>query len=126
MAVLIAKKFAPPAVVYSFNMTAGQAGGFVQGYESSGAFGSPFGSIDAEPIPDHALVFLLSGLSKSIAFSGDAVSLLSGLTVWVDGVEFPFDAADWNFNSGTGNTGGTWDDVGPAFVDTQSYFVEIK
>jgi hypothetical protein len=108
---------------YSFTMTA-EDGGPVIGYDI-GVIGT-FGSIDAEPIPGETLLNLFSGFVNNIAFSGDLTSLLSGLTVWVDDVEYPFDLADWTYQSGGDVTDASWDEAGPVFVDSNMYFVEIK
>lgn len=109
---------------YSFTMTAGQAFGFVNGYSTGGDLGA-FGSIDQEPISGQTLaaLFELGGGDGSINFDGDIVSIVSGLTVWVDSVEYPFDS-DWVFADGF--TAGEWTGSGPAFVNTNMYFVEIK
>lgn len=111
---------------YSFTMTAGDSGVGVLGYNSDEDLieVGPFGSINAEPVPGADLLLLISGLS-AIFFSGNQVALLAGKTVWVDGVEYPFDGSDWAYDEG-GFTGGEWVTGGPTFVNAGVYFVEIK
>lgn len=108
---------------YSFTMTAGDYLGSAQGY-SDGSLFPVFGSINAEPIPSNPLLALFTPTLKIISFDGDAETLLTGLSVWVDGVEYPFDGSDWEF--GGSDTYATWDAGGPTFVDGVQYFVEIK
>jgi len=126
MAVLIVRK----AVVeggggdFSFNMTAGDLGGVAQGY-SDGSLISAFGSIDAEPIGGTTLTFLITGsVGATISFAGNITATVAGLSVWVDGVEFPFDGVDWTFDGE--ETVASWDTAGPTFVNTVTYFIEIK
>lgn len=111
---------------YSFTLTAGDLFGFVQGYGVAAFIGSDFGSIDAEPVPGHALYLLLSGGENGITFNGNAAALLTGLQVYVGGVAYPFTGDDWTYDGGTGTTSGTWITGNPVFVDGNSYFVEIK
>lgn len=118
---------------YAFNVTAGTDGSNV-GYVASN-----YGSIDAEPVPAHALetcvYFPLPAVALS--FSGDAVSLLAGKHLWVGGVDhgLPQDVgagADWQYDSDGSLTGapavtfGYWLTGYPTFVNGNSYFVEIK
>lgn len=118
------KKSAPPAPSGpSFNMTAGAFSGVVFGY-SDGSGLPAFGSIDAEPIPGHDLIANVSGFSQAITFAGDAVSLLSGLTVWVNGIQYAANFSGWGlFGS---DTQGSWSSDGPDYADGNSYFIEIK
>jgi hypothetical protein len=110
---------------FSFNMTAGDFVGVLQGY-SDGSQTSAFGSIDAEPLPGNNLALCISGSLPGITFHGDATSTLTGLTVWVDSVEYPFDGQDWMYNSDSDLTESLWDVASPTFVNTNAYFVEIK
>lgn len=118
---------------YAFNVTAGTDGSNV------GYVASDYGSIDAEPVPAHALetcvYFPLPAVALS--FSGDAVSLLAGKHLWVGGVDhgLPQDVgagADWQYDSDGSLTGapavtfGHWLTGYPTFVNGNSYFVEIK
>jgi hypothetical protein len=112
----------PPAGL-SFNMTAGDLAGIAQGY-SNGSVVAAFGSIDAEPIPGNDLKLFIDGAGGGIAFDGDVMALVAGLTVWVDGVEYPFDGDDWATDGD--QTQGTWASSAPVFLDAVSYFVEIK
>ena len=114
---------APPSG-YSFNMTAGDPNGSIQGY-SNGSLLPAFGSIDAEPISGETLLYLATGsIANEMRFDGDIVSLLSGLTVWVDSVEYPGNG-DWFLSSG--DTFMVWSAPNaPVFVDTTMYFIEIK
>ncbi len=124
MAVLIVRKAAAPAGGEgSFNMTAGDfgAGTFV-GYFPAFAIGS----IDAQPLPGTTLNLLISGSGgNAIAFSGNQMATLGGKTVRVDSVSYPFDGADWAYDSGDDQTVGLWDTAGPTFVNAGAYFVEI-
>lgn len=108
-----------------FNMTAGDFSEAVQGY-SDGTQVTAFGSIDVEPIPGNDLSALFTGVSDGISFHGDVTSIVTGLTVWVDGVEYPFDGFDWVYSSGSDLTSGVWNVGGPVFVNTAIYLVEIK
>lgn len=114
-------------VAYSFNMTAADYFGFVQGFSDGGLFDA-FGSIDAEPIPGHDCVALYyaSAFSAVICFEGDVTAMLAGRTAWIDGVEYPF-TQDWQYGEEDGNyTIAEWDTGKPVFVAGSSYFVEIK
>lgn len=124
MAVLIVRKAAAPVGGDgSFNMTAGEFAGAIRGYFP----GLGFGSINTEPFAGETLNLLISGSgSNGIAFAGDLTAMLAGLTVWVDGVEYPFDGQDWAYDSGEDQTTGAWDVAGPVFANTVTYFVEIK
>jgi hypothetical protein len=119
---------APPAPSGpSFNMTAGSAFDFYYGY-SNGAGDLPltFGSIDVEPFPGNELIVFLGGGFQVVQFDGDIVALLSGLTVWVNGVEYPDSFTGWSLVSG--RTEGSWvnEESGPAFADGNTYLVELK
>lgn len=106
---------------YSFTMTAAMSG-FVTGYVAGSA-----GSISAEPILGQTLLELwsLSGLAV-IAFDGDVTGLLSGLTVYVDGVSYAAGFSGWEYDEGGDATYGTWASGGPDFVDAGVYAAEIK
>lgn len=112
---------------YSFNLTAGNFAGSVFGY-SNDLIGSPFGSIDGEPIDGtNYLKGMISGSLNAIVFEGDATTLVTGKTVWVDSVEYVFDDADWAYDGGEDHTIGSWDTGGPDFSGGAGpYFVEIK
>lgn len=119
--------FSPAAAVaagYSFNMTAGDFGGSIQGY-SDGNLLPAFGSIDAEPVSGETLVALIDQGSGSggIVFTGDLLAEFTGLSVYVDSVEYPFDT-DWSNEGGVTQAG--WSSSGPDFVNTTVYFIEIK
>lgn len=118
---------------YAFNVTAGTDGSNV------GYVASDYGSIDAEPVPAHALETCVYSPLPAVAlsFSGDAVSLLAGKHLWVGGVDhgLPQDVgagADWQYDSDGSLTGapavtfGYWLTGYPTFVNGNSYFVEIK
>ena len=114
--------FSIPAVGY--NADAGGSGGF-----------SPwanFGSIDAEPLATGDLLTLVSFVQSgsnlgAVYFSGDRVSELSGLSVWVDTTEYPFTGVDWTYSGENGKTYATWShNTGPVFANTVSYDIEIK
>src|SRR5690606_27136248 len=71
-----------------FTMVAGSGSG-ITGY-SDGAVVGPFGEISSQPLVGH-LVSLLGtdGVSPLTAyFHGDAVVLLTGATLYIDGVPF--------------------------------------
>lgn len=115
---------------YSFNMTAGDVGGAIQGFSNSAdnPIGSAFGSIDAEPIDGTNFLrttYTISAASYAgeVRFEGDIVSTLTGLQIYVDSVLYPFDT-DW-YND-AGETVGEWASGGPQFTDTVVYFIEIK
>lgn len=122
----IIRNQAPAPSGYSFTMTAGNYFGAIQGYGNSPSEGFVFGEIDDEPIPAHSLGILCSGALNQCGFHGDVLSLVSGKTVWVEGVPFPFDGADWLYYPESGNTGGIWVSSGPVFVENGVYFIEIK
>lgn len=108
---------------YSFNMTAGVYGGFITGYYAGLA-----GSIDQEPLSeDFPLQVLATGLINGIAWPSDVISLVEGMTLWVDGVEYPF-GSDWAYDPGEDLTSAYWDEsfLPPSFVVDTTYFVEIK
>lgn len=116
---------------YSFTMTAGDYATVIQGYNIDDSSGLPvMGSIDAEPIPGHVLGVLYTSSSQQgmIVFVGDVTALVSGKTVWVDGVEYPFDSSGWQSTGGDGGsiTAAPWNTAGPVFVGGVSYFIEIK
>jgi hypothetical protein len=117
-------QFPQPAGVFTpFVLTAGADSGFV-GY-SDGTLLPAFGSISVQPISGETMTALASsGGAGAVYFIGDIVSLLSGNTVWVDDVEYPFDSFDWTFSGGL--TGAEWSAEAPTFVDTVQYDVEIK
>lgn len=122
------KKAAPdPGGGYSFTMTAGDYQGIIQGYGP----GFEIGSIDAEPIPGHPLlgIFLWGSSFWATAFTGNCLELVAGKTVWVDGVNYPFDSYDWVYDA-DGPYGdatiGEWASAGPTFVNQGVYFIEIK
>jgi hypothetical protein len=61
-----------------------------------------------------------------IGFTGDQMAVLAGKTVWVDGVEYPFDN-DWEYDEGEDATAGQWLDGGPSLpVRPELYAVKIK
>lgn len=105
-------------------LTAGNLGGFVGYSNGSYSFFSAFGSISAEPIVGQVLAALFSGGSDEVVFSGDATAALAGLTVWVNGVEYPFDGPDWEFDGEF--TAASWVSAGPTFVNGVAYSIEIK
>lgn len=110
---------------YSFNLTAGDYFGALQGY-SDGSLIDAFGSIDADPVSGHALAIFVDGASASIVFDGDCVTELSGKTVWIDSVEYPF-SNDWAYDSENGYTVADWGGGSPPdFTDSSTYLVEIK
>lgn len=124
----------PPSGGYSFTMTAGDiyAAGVAFGYLKEGYFSAPtdYGSIDQEPVPGHALIMIAYStmiIDSSVVFLGDATALLSGKTVWVDGIEYADDFSGWSFNSTV--TAGDWTAnpaSAPVFVGNEEYFIEIK
>lgn len=111
---------------YSFTMTAGVFSGVVLGY-SDGSVIPAFGAIDGEPVSGHALAFLSSSASGAggMSFAGDATALLSGKSLWVEGVEYPFDDADWAYD-GSSLTSASWATGAPPLADTSIYDCEIK
>lgn len=126
--------FAPEVEVepagYSFTMTAGDFAGIVSGYltaEASG--GSQVGSIDEEPIAGHPLYQFVAyndGSLGGIIFEGDATADVAGKSVWVNGVEYPFDDADWTYDAGEDRTVGGWATGTPVFAPASVYPSEIK
>jgi hypothetical protein len=109
---------------FSFNMTAGDDEGGNTGFAGAGnAFAiPPIGSIDAEPITGEVMdVCVENDSAFVIAFVGDLTATLAGLTVWVDGIEYPPDS-DWSFSGVTFYSSNS----PPEFLDTNSYFIEIK
>lgn len=113
---------APKSTGYSCTMTAGASSG-ITGY-GDGVFMPLMGSIDHEPIPGATLLFLASGSGISwIGFVGNLVSLLSGLTIWIDNVQYP--VLSWSYEESDNITVSDSVDL-PLFVDSQQYFIEIK
>lgn len=104
---------------FSFNMTAGNFFGIIIGYQQAA-----YGSIDVEPIFGHDLVSLSSGIASQFVFDGDITSLVVGLTVWVDGVDYG--TGLFGFVYGGSTTTLTWFGTGPTFVNGISYLVEIR
>lgn len=106
------------SAAFSCTMTAGTLG-HLYGY-----YAGVFGSISNEPVPGAELAAIMTnGSAGQIFFYGDWVSTLAGLSVWVDGVEYPFDDHDWTYTSAT-EAG--WSSAGPTFVDGLSYLIEFK
>lgn len=96
---------------------------FATGYISGGSTGS----INQEPIPGQTLrQFVSSFGTTSIKFEGNIAALLSGLTVYVDGVSYASGFSGWSYDGGDGATVGTWASGGPIFVASSVYAVEIK
>lgn len=135
----IRKKPAPdPGGGYSFTMTAGDftpIGGVPPGVVA-GHFRGLIGSINAEPIPGYPIIACGSDSAgellapfpcEVLAFEGDAVSLLAGKSVWVDGVELLPILQDWTYNTSTipPSTSIALGD-GSLFQPSQQYFIEIK
>lgn len=111
---------------YSFNLTAGDGpSSLYQGY-SDGSLVGAMGTIDAEPIPGHTLIVFLDAISPTIIFSGDATAKVSGKSIWVDSVEYPFDSMDWEYDSEEDYTFGEWSSGQLDFTATVEYFCEIK
>lgn len=95
---------------------------FAKGYISGGT-----GSISQEPIPGQTLrQFISSFGTTNIKFEGNIAALLSGLTVYVDGVSYASGFSGWSYDGGGGATVGTWASGGPIFVASSVYAVEIK
>lgn len=121
----------PPPASYEFNLTAENISGTstFTGYDSAGMFGTPGGSIDAEPIAGNTLIACMTGnpseygFGAVVVFSGDTTSLLSGKTIYIDSVSWGAPYTDWFFEDG--NTSAYWASV-PVFVNGLTYFVEIK
>lgn len=105
---------------YSCTITAGQSGSD-RGYDTTGGFGT----LDKQPVPGFTLQAFanLSFIQATMEFTGNALSLFAGKTVWVNGVNYP-GGSGWNFDSGY--TYWDWTSGGPNFVNGNSYFVEIK
>lgn len=115
---------APPAA-FSCSMTAGNFSGAVFGY-SNGTGIPAFGSIDQQPIPGETLNLLAGPPLSGIQFAGDVTSSVAGLSVWVDGVEYPFDSQDWTHVMPANVTTGSWTSGAPTFANAVTYFIEIK
>lgn len=127
--------FAPsvfdPGGVFATTMTSGNGfGGTVFGFIDD-VFAATFGSISQEPISGEVLRALVGTF---VMFEGDLVSELSGLTIWVGGVEYPFDGDDWTLDSDGSSTGvanstyASWSSAGPDFSPGtgEQYAIEIK
>lgn len=119
---------------HDFRLTAGNFAAAIFGFSGAVIYGgSPFGSINHQPVgigPLDTLVydpgqFLSPGSTGQIAFPNvDLTAALAGLSVWVDGTNYPFNLANWTF---TGNTFGAWGTSGaPPFADGVGYNIEIK
>lgn len=116
---------------YSFTMVAGDYFSLYSGYLSSAGSGGgpPVGSIDAEPIPGHPLYqfLVINGqYFGSFGFGGDALAALAGKSVWVSGIEYPFDDIDWTYDGDLDATLGVWGTGTPALVPGLTYFCEVK
>jgi len=106
-------------------MTAGTDGDVQLGYSSV-----YFGSISNEPMLGlnlTDLIYTTAGYGGICAFAFDATALLAGLTVWINGVEYPFDVSDWSYLDWQESTWGTWSNAAtPVFVNGVTYNVEFK
>lgn len=118
---------------HDFRLTAGNYVSAVFGFSAGTIYGVSFGSINHQPVgigpldtcfydPTQAVV---PGSTGQVAFSGvDLTAVLAGLSVWVDGTNYPFNLANWTF---TGNTFGAWGTSGaPPFADGVGYNIEIR
>ena len=108
---------------YSFTITA--ADYLAAGY---GFVAPDTGTLDsAEPLDAPHTLYVCATLPLYggflVYFVGDCATLLSGLSVWVDGVDYGTGDSGWNFADGYT----TWSRAtgGPTFAATQ-YFVQIK
>lgn len=80
-----------------------------------------------QPIPGQTLrQFVSSFGTTNIKFEGNIAALLSGLTVYVNGVSYASNFSGWSYNGGDGATVGMWASGGPIFVASNVYAVEIK
>lgn len=113
-----------PVYPQSFTMVAGTVDTGDFGY-SVGVVGNEAGSIDREPIPDSGLVVLVTGSQNLVAFPDDdaVLELLTGKSLYVDGIEYPF-TIDWAAGGGYVQAG--WTTGAPVFADSESYLIEIK
>lgn len=89
------------------------------------------GSISNQPIPGQTLVALYyspGAGGSTIGFSGHIAATLSGLKIWVNGVQYPF-TTDWQeISPAEGNfTQGLWTGgAAPQFEEFSFYDIEIK
>lgn len=120
--------FAPSGgggTAYTFDMTAGNYFNFAFGYNPLG----PYGSISQEPLPGHNIVEIVtfrpsSNIILVVVFQGDATSILSGLTVKIDGAEVTH--PDWYYSSGPNQTRVDVNPYPSLFVEGQTYSFEIS
>lgn len=122
--------FIPPKVTaggYSCTMTAGVDGGDA-GFSVAGAYGS----INAEPVPGETCeaIGTSGGAIFIVSFTGDITATLSGLHVWVDGVDYGAGediglGAGWHVNAGSTLWARTSPTL-PTFSNGVGYLIEIK
>lgn len=88
--------------------------------------GTPIGSLSGEPVAGQTMAeFLVGTMGSWVAFVGNVPGALSGKSVWLNGVNYPFDAADWYYYGADGHTYGEWAVGGPA-ATPGTYSLEIK
>lgn len=114
------------AAGYSCNVTAGASGSYV-GYDTT----LLIGSISAEPVPGHTIngIFSYSGVFSVVGFVGDIETLLTGLHVWIDGVDKGAGddigyGSGWQYDGSSSTVWGANTTFG--FVNGNTYLVEIK
>lgn len=108
---------------YSCNVTAG-AVSTLRGYNVS----VPIGSIDNQPVPGQALNYCYTNGTSLfyVAFAGDVSTLLAGMHVWLDGVDYGIGDSTYRFNYSSGTTKWRITSGYTPMVDGNTYFLEIK
>lgn len=113
----------------SFTLTSELDGsGFFFGYVDDTPGGTPIGSIDREPVTGNDLWFFIVGLINQIGFHDNAMEVLAGTVVHMDGTPYPFDGLEWSYSEGgEGNpaTGASWGAGAPPILAGGSYFIEF-
>lgn len=113
----------------SFTITSELDGsGFFAGYVDDTPGNTPIGSIDREPIEGNDLWFFIVGFASQIAVHDNAMEILAGTVVHVDGVPYPFDGVEWDYSDdtpGSESTGASWGAGAPPILPGGSYFIEF-
>src|SRR5690606_13117022 len=122
-----------PGPPFKFDMIVEDAGNGIIGY-SIGGLGSldPAPLIDSEGSVIYTIELNYSNNSGSImifpqgdATTQDIINIMAGTTVWIDGIEYPFDAGYYDFAGFY--VMAIWSPgSAPTLVPNQVYKVEIK
>lgn len=109
--------------VYSCHVTAGSYSA-ITGYLPT----TSTGSIDTEPVPGQTLsaCYTSSNSYFNVFFSGNIASLLAGLHVWLDGIDYGIGDSGTRFTYSSGNTKWSITSGLPSMTVGNTYLLEIK